>query len=253
MTRAAARSSTVASDARAPVIRAMSYGLRIARWITGTPVSASDETNVRCEDLADTLYVATITASLPFAAATAASIFSCVGSGRLPVLVDSAVAVNPSSLRALARTVVGGPPVPDGAAGSTPTTSRFRCFRRFSGSRRPVFTSRVVVRSETRSAAARCGLIPTVRSTPLWVTYGSRNRPRRVLSSRMRRIDSSIRFSSISPSRTAFRTAFQAMDRTGGLSSWSTPALSASTGTRSSPYFCRTPAMPSESVTTTPS
>lgn len=66
-------------------------------------------------------------------------------------------------------------------------------------------------------------------------------------------MDASILASLISPPRTASSTAFQATERFGGFSSWSTPASSARTGTRSSPYFVRTPSMPSESVTTTPS
>lgn len=88
---------------------------------------------------------------------------------------------------------------------------------------------------------------------PSWVTYGSRSRPSRALSRRTRRTDSSSRSSGISPPRTASSTAFQARSRSGGLSSWSQPAFSASTGTRSSPYLVRTPSMASESVTTTPS
>ncbi len=69
----------------------------------------------------------------------------------------------------------------------------------------------------------------------------------------MRRSEASIRASLISPPRTAASTAFQATERSGGLSSWSTPALIARTATRASPYFFRTPSMASESVITTPS
>lgn len=227
----------------------MSYGLRIATVITGTPVAASSRTRVRCALVAETLYVPTTTASLPCAAATAASMAARVGA----VPVGRAVAVYPSSLNAWARVVVGGPVVPDGEAGSAPTTSRLRCERRDSGSRAPSLASSVVVCSAIRSAAARCARVPTVRSTPRRLTNGSSNSPSFVFSRRIRRIDSSSRASLTSPLLTAARSAFQETSRLGGLSSWSTPACSASTGTRSSPYLVRTPSMPSESVTTTPS
>ncbi len=66
----------------------MSYGLRIASVITGTPVATRAPTRVRCELVAETLYVPTITASLPCAAATASAIFAWEGA----VPVDRAVA-----------------------------------------------------------------------------------------------------------------------------------------------------------------
>src|SRR6478735_12179584 len=138
----------------------MSYGLRIATVITGTPVAARALTRVRCELVADTLYVPTTTASLPAAAATASAIFAWVGA----VPVDSAVAANPSSSKAPASVVVGGPVVPEGEAGSAPTTRRFLWDLRDSGSSEPVLASSVVVRSAIRSAVARCERTPTVRS-----------------------------------------------------------------------------------------
>lgn len=216
---------------------------------TGTPVATSRSTSVRWELAAVTLYVPTTTASAPAAAATAPSMAAPVG----VVPVDSAVAVKPSAVSAVARTVVGGPSVPEGEAGSAPTTSTFLCVRRESGSRPRWLTSRVVVRSAIRSAALRWAAVPTERSTPPSLTYGFSSSPSLALRRRTRRSDSSRRASVSSPPRTASSTACQATSMDGGLRSWSTPAFRASTGTRSSPYFVRTPSMPSESVTTTPS
>ncbi len=223
--------------------------MRTATATTGFPVSSSRVTSVRWLLPAVTLYVATTTASASRAAATARSVTAAEGA----VPVDRAVAVKPSSASASARTWVGGPVVPDGEAGSAPTTSSLRWVRRDSGSSRPSLTSRVVVRSAMRSAAARWPRVPTVRSTSRRLVYASRNSPSLAFSRSTRRIDSSSRASVSSPSFTAVSTAFQASGRSGGLSNWSTPARSASTGTRASPYFVRTPSMPSESVTTTPS
>lgn len=239
----------MASVARWPPIRAMSYGLRIASVTTGTPVATRRATSVRCGLVAVTLYVPTTTTSLPAAAATASSILAAVG----VIPVESAVAVKPSSVRAVASVVVGGPVVPDGEAGSAPTTRTEPWRAGLSGRNPPSLSSRVVVASAIRSAWARWAAVPTFRSTPARVTYAFRNRPSFALSRRIRRIDSSSRPSVSSPLLTAFRTAFHATSSFGGLSSWSTPAFRARTGTRSSPYLVRTPSMPSASVTTTPS
>ncbi len=227
----------------------MSYGLRTASATTGLPVASRRSTRVRWVLDAVTLYVATITASASRAAATAWSMAAAEGE----VPVDRAVAVKPSSVRAAASTPVGGPVVPDGEAGSAPTTRSLRCVRRSRGRVASSLTSRVVVRSAMRSAVARWDFVPTVRSTAAGSAQGRSKSPRRAFRRRMRRIDSSRRASVSSPSRTALSTAFQATSSDGGLSNWSTPALSASTGTRSSPYLVRTPCMPSESVITTPS
>ncbi len=132
-----------------------------------------------------TLYVAATTASASRAAATAFATVAAEGA----VPVDRAVAVKPSSDSAPASTPVGGPVVPDGEAGSAPTTSTLGWRRRDSGSSPPSLTSSVVVRSAIRSAALRCVRMPTVRSTPPWLTYGARNSPSFAFSRRTRRID----------------------------------------------------------------
>ncbi|CAM5291190.1 hypothetical protein SALBM135S_02415 [Streptomyces alboniger] len=218
-----------------------------AAWVLSRAVAAWVET----------LYVATRTASAPRAAATAFS--TVAASGAVPV--DRAVAVKPRPVRVSARTEVGGPVVPEGDRGSAPTTRISRCVRGDSGSVPFSLLSRVVVASAMRSAAARWAAVPTTASTSAAVPAmrsgcavpSSVRRPARAFRRRTRRTDSSTRSSVSSPSATARSTAFHATSGRGGFRSWSTPALSARTATRSSPYFVRTPRIARESVATTPS
>ena len=76
--------------------------------------------------------------------------------------------------------------------------------------------------------------------------------PRASLSSRIRATLRLIWSSLIRPDRTASSTALNCRSGAGGSSTWSAPAAIERTTASASPYFCRTPAISSASVTMTP-
>ena len=117
-----------------------------------------------------------------------------------------------------------------------------------SGSTPPSLRTAVIVRSVIRWAAARFGCRADLRSTFVSSTSGLCRMPRWSFIRRMRSTLWSMRCSVSSPLRTALSTLLIASSRFGGMSSWSTPALRASTGISASVCSLRTPAISSASV-----